>query len=231
MKHIPNTITLLNLLSGTFGIIFFAKQDLESSVYCIFISGLLDFFDGFAARLLKVSTPIGKDLDSLADVVSFGVLPGLLLFEVSQSLFQSSDIIPPLVSYLALFIPLCSALRLAKFNHQASQFYDFRGLATPANAIYTSAIVMSISQKSLPQNIQTYLLLTSLIALPFLLISNIRLFSAKIQDITLSKNIDRILFLSLSLTAILLMGWNSAVVILPLYLLISIFVTPRIRPL
>jgi CDP-diacylglycerol--serine O-phosphatidyltransferase len=165
-KHIPNFLTCCNLLCGCVGIIAISYHDCIVASYCIFIACLFDFLDGFAARGLKVSSSIGKDLDSLSDMVSFGLLPGLIMFELMsrgnigvEMLFTNNSWMLPvpevaqseimrniklfgLIPFLAFIIPVFSALRLAKFNNDTRQSERFIGLPTPANAIFISGVAL-----------------------------------------------------------------------------------------
>lgn len=134
-SHIPNTITLLNLFSGVMGIIWVLDGQLLHGAYFVLIAAGFDFLDGFVARLLKVQSDIGKELDSLADVVSFGVLPGIILFVMVRD--QSELTWLP---YLTLIVPMLSGYRLAKFNLDTRQSDRFIGLPTPANALFISAL-------------------------------------------------------------------------------------------
>jgi CDP-diacylglycerol--serine O-phosphatidyltransferase len=131
----PNFITLLNLLSGVVGILWVLEGQLLYGAYFVILSAGFDFLDGFAARLLKVQSDMGKELDSLADVVSFGVLPGILLYSLTKAQ-TDSKVLP----YLTLIIPMLSAYRLAKFNLDTRQSDRFIGLPTPANALLLSTL-------------------------------------------------------------------------------------------
>ena len=133
-KHIPNTITSLNLLSGCFGVVYAFDGNLIFAGYAILVAAFLDFFDGMAARLLNAHSPIGKELDSLADMVSFGFLPSVIIY---QLIAQSSGIYNemPAVKYIAFLIAIFSALRLAKFNVDTRQTENFIGLPTPSCAL------------------------------------------------------------------------------------------------
>ena len=133
--QLPNFITLLNLLSGVLGILWVLEGQLLYGAYFIILSAGFDFLDGFAARLLKVQSDMGKELDSLADVVSFGVLPGILLYSLTKTQ-TDSQVLP----YLTLIIPMLSAYRLAKFNLDTRQSDRFIGLPTPANALLLSTL-------------------------------------------------------------------------------------------
>ena len=133
--QLPNFITLLNLLSGVLGILWVLEGQPLYGAYFVILSATFDFFDGFAARLLKVQSDLGKELDSLADVVSFGVLPGILLYSLTKSQTEAS-----FLPYCTLIIPMLSAYRLAKFNLDTRQSDRFIGLPTPANALLLTTI-------------------------------------------------------------------------------------------
>ena len=133
--QLPNFLTLLNLLSGVLGILWVLEGQPLYGAYFVILSATFDFFDGFAARLLKVQSELGKELDSLADVVSFGVLPGILLYCLTKSQAEAS-----FLPYCTLIIPMLSAYRLAKFNLDTRQSDRFIGLPTPANALLLTTI-------------------------------------------------------------------------------------------
>ena len=143
-QHLPNALTLGNLLSGMAGLYFtLAQQDLYAALWCIVLAAVLDVFDGGLARLLHVSSPIGRDLDSLADAVSFGVLPSFIMFQILQQAMGTlpatglgiGHLLPDLMGLERLIpfaLAVCAVLRLAKFNNDASQSTFFKGLPTPA---------------------------------------------------------------------------------------------------
>lgn len=147
-KHIPNAITCCNLLCGCLAIVQAFEGNLVYSAYLVGLAAIFDFFDGFAARMLKVSSPIGKDLDSLADMVTFGVVPGIVMYKlILKTIFFQDDLSLPsdhlyYLSYSAFLIPVFSAIRLAKFNNDVRQSDSFIGLPTPANAIFICSIVV-----------------------------------------------------------------------------------------
>ncbi|GAA0879528.1 CDP-alcohol phosphatidyltransferase family protein [Algoriphagus jejuensis] len=134
--QIPNTLTLLNLLSGVVGIIWVLDGQVMTGAYFVLIGAGFDFLDGFVARMLKVQSEMGKELDSLADVVTFGVLPGLILYMMTKNTTDSDSYLP----YLTLIVPMLSAYRLAKFNLDTRQSDRFIGLPTPANALFLSTL-------------------------------------------------------------------------------------------
>ena len=135
--HIPNAITCLNLLSGCFACLFAFKTDFETSALFICLAALFDFMDGFAARLLNAYSPMGKELDSLADLISFGMAPGILIFSFTGQLItpEYPIFIQKYFPYLAFLIPVFSGLRLAKFNIDTRQTTSFIGLPVPADAL------------------------------------------------------------------------------------------------
>jgi len=133
-SHIPNTITSLNLVSGVLGVIFSLRGNLQAGFVCMLAAGVFDFCDGLAARLLKAYSDIGKELDSLCDLVSFGVLPSLMLLQASK-ISGGEGIVP----YFAIILAVCSALRLAKFNIDTRQSTDFIGMPTPSGAILAAS--------------------------------------------------------------------------------------------
>ena len=133
-KHIPNTITSMNLLSGIMGVIFALEGHLEWALPMMVLAAVFDFCDGLAARLLDAHSPIGGELDSLADLVSFGVLPSLMLYKV-----MPADA-PVVVRFLPLFVAVMSAVRLAKFNVDDRQTLDFLGLPTPSCAMVCGSL-------------------------------------------------------------------------------------------
>ena len=136
-RHIPNTLTSLNLLSGCFAIYFAFLQQFDFVAYAVFMAAIFDFFDGFSARLFKVSSPIGKELDSLADMVTFGVAPAMTVFNFLRN-FQSENTFQtlPWLVFTPFLIAVFSGLRLAKFNIDTRQSTSFIGVPTPANALF-----------------------------------------------------------------------------------------------
>ncbi|MBN8694070.1 MAG: CDP-alcohol phosphatidyltransferase family protein [Bacteroidetes bacterium] len=159
-QHIPNAITCGNLVCGCLAIVQAFNGNLVWAAYLVGIAAVLDFFDGFAARLLKVSSAIGKDLDSLADMVTFGVVPGVVMFQMIRmsnlwdlsieshgdfGAFLENQYINNPWSYIAFLIPVFSALRLAKFNNDTRQSDSFIGVPTPANAILICSVALIVS--------------------------------------------------------------------------------------
>lgn len=200
--QIPNLLTLLNLLSGVIGIIFVLGGEVFSGAIFILISAVFDFFDGFLARLLRVQSGIGKELDSLADVVSFGVLPGLILFMMTKNATESNSFLP----YLTLIVPMLSAYRLAKFNLDTRQSDRFIGLPTPANALLLSTLpYLSIRWPFLEEWMSSPIVLISIAWIfAILLVVELPLIALKFKSFSLSKNLFRYLLI---LLAIVLVAW------------------------
>lgn len=227
-QHIPNAVTCLNLFSGCLGIVFAFNGELILASYAILIAAALDFLDGMLARLLKAYSELGKQLDSLADMVSFGVLPSVIIYQ----LFLSSTPIPSLnwINYSAFIIAVFSGLRLAKFNIDTRQSENFIGLPTPANALLIAAFPIMLEERNLVfmnYFMNPYALLIFSILMSFLLISEIPLISLKFKTASFSENIFRYILIGSSLVLILLFQFAASPIILVLYLLISIVQTKQ----
>ncbi len=190
-KHIPNTITSLNLFSGCIAIIMAFQGAFIWVVFWVILAAIFDFFDGMSARLLNAYSDIGKELDSLADAVSFGVAPAIAVFVLLSNYTiypESLTIIKPYIPYLAFIIPVFSALRLAKFNIDERQTSSFIGLPTPANALFWISYVYGIHEISRSNNITLYLTLGLIIVLSLLMVSEIPMFSFKLKNIRVKGN-------------------------------------------
>ncbi len=213
-NHIPNAITCLNLFSGCVGIVFAFNGQLEWASAAILISAVFDFFDGMIARLLKAYSEIGKELDSLADMVSFGVLPSVIIFQ----LFQQAPLIEPLHPYLdysAFLIAVFSGLRLAKFNIDHRQTENFIGLPTPANAKEGSFFLASYIMNPF------FLFIFSL-GMGLLLVSEIPLMSLKFKNLDFNQNIYRYSLLAISLICIVFFKFAAVPIIIFIYIILSI---------
>jgi CDP-diacylglycerol--serine O-phosphatidyltransferase len=221
-RHIPNTLTLLNLATGFTGIIFIIDGNIVYASYMIFLAAVFDFLDGFAARLLKAYSETGKSLDSLSDVVSFGVLPGLIVFTLLRSMIPSEPETITILPYAAFFIPLLSAVRLAIFNNDETQTTSFKGLPTPANAIFFAGLAIYFAGNKIGFIPKSYLLLTILsLVFSYLLVSKIRMFSFKVKNLKLSEN--RLIFFFLLMVTFLLifLNFEGIVISIIIYILLS----------
>lgn len=214
--HIPNLLTLGNLLCGCTGIVFVLEERSMPAAYFVWLAAAFDFADGFAARLLKVNSPVGKELDSLADVVSFGVLPAFVLYKMGQHL---SFPLP----YIPFAVAAFSALRLAIFNIDTTQSDSFRGLPTPANALFLTSLPL------LPESIVSWIaqpvpfaVLCSISSL--LLVSRIELFALKFKNFTWKGNALKFTFLGVSVLLLVTLKTSAIPVIVMLYIVVSLFI-------
>ncbi len=191
-RHIPNFLTCCNLLCGCIGVVFVLNGNLISGAYVVWISCVFDFFDGFAARILKVSSPIGKELDSLADMVSFGLLPAMVMYKM-----LAEPNIPPYLCYLAFSIAIFSALRLAIFNIDETQRDSFKGLPTPANALFITSLPL-IGGNLAFAFFDPWILSAIVIVSSYLLVSGIPLFALKFKNFSWQDNKVRFTFIAVS---------------------------------
>jgi CDP-diacylglycerol--serine O-phosphatidyltransferase len=219
-KHIPNFLTCCNLLSGCFGIVFLLEsRDLSSTytaAYFVWISCVFDFFDGFAARFLKVSSPIGKELDSLADMVSFGLLPSMVMYKMLQA-----STAHPYIPYIAFLIAVFSALRLAIFNVDETQRDSFKGLNTPATTIFISSLPLLVGQTG-DWLYQTTTLVIITVVFSLLLVSRIEIFALKFKNFSWRDNKLRFTFLLLSVLLLATLQFVAIPLIIILYVTLSV---------
>ena len=231
-RNIPNFITLSNLFCGILSIIYSFNNQLSYAAIFILIGVFLDFFDGFFARILNVSDEFGVQLDSMADLITSGLAPSIILFQLISNqqnttgnfIFNIETPFPSL-ALIALIIPVCSAIRLSKFNISTKQKSSFIGLPTPMLAIFIAAIPLIKLEDYHPiyDNV-IFLCLTSII-LSILMISKIELFSIKInlQEKKLNKlNFIRLILLVISLILLLLFNFAAIPFIVALYIILSI---------
>ena len=215
VKHIPNAITSMNLLSGILGVIVTLEGHLEWALPLMLLAAVFDFCDGLAARLLSAYSPIGKELDSLADLVSFGVLPSLMLYKVLPT-----DI-PVMLRIIPLFVAVMSAVRLAKFNVDERQALDFIGLPTPSCAMVCGSLASLLyAMGGVPAGTATYLVDGIAVILGLLLVSEVPMFGMKIKKGHKLLDAKRIAFLVLALAGILLtvlMHWHWSAAILAVF--------------
>jgi CDP-diacylglycerol--serine O-phosphatidyltransferase len=235
-KHIPNFITLLNLVSGCIAIINIFEGNLPMASYLIFLAAIFDFLDGMTARILKVKSDIGKELDSLADIISFGLVPGFIMMKLllySTGVTNAYNGIIFLIPYLALLIPVFSALRLAKFNTDSRQTQNFIGLPTPANAILIASLPLIMEQQTTLIGLNPgefaqlignlYFLFGLIIFLSYLLIAELPLFSLKISKNNSTQNSMKYIFAGISFILIVLFYFAAIPFIMLFYILLSLF--------
>ena len=207
-KHIPNILTSLNLAIGALGIFYVLTIDHSYAFYFVAVAGIFDFLDGFAARLLNVRSEIGKELDSLADMVSFGLLPTFYMVKLLES---NSDFY-----WIAILISIFSALRLAKFNIDDSQSDSFEGLPTPANAIMLTSLFL------LESPLHEVTLIGICLMSSLLMVSKIRLIALKFKTFAWQRNEARWILIVGTLILFLVFKWTFLPLLIPFYLIVSI---------
>jgi CDP-diacylglycerol--serine O-phosphatidyltransferase len=247
-KHIPGIFTLFNLFFGCIAIVFalqtntvviYIDQEFRSSFNipekltwasaCIIIAALIDFLDGFAARLLKATSDMGKQLDSLSDVVSFGVAPAVMIYQLLKFSYarEENGLDVSVIWLMPAFILACAAAyRLAKFNLNTDQQYSFKGVPVPAVGLLVASLPLILhfntiqGMNSLIMN--KWLLYALIIVLSYLMISNIRMMSLKFPDFTLKTNMPKIILLAISIIAALFLHWLAVPVIFVFYIIFSL---------
>lgn len=228
---IPNTITLLNMLAGILSIYIGMTGDLVLAAYLIFIAAILDFMDGFSARMLNAYSELGKQLDSLADLVSFGLAPGFILFgmiNISHGQPGNTATGMTIIPFFAFMIPLFSALRLAKFNIDENQQTSFIGMPTPAVAILIASFPLIkdflFHDRGLYYMIitNTYFLLAMAIIMSLLMVIPLPMFAFKFKNYGWKDNKVKYVFLLISLIGIIIFKAIAIPVIIALYFLLSL---------
>jgi len=234
MQNVPNFITSLNLTAGFIAIIFAANGDLVTASWLILAAMIFDFLDGFSARILKAYSAIGKELDSLADVVSFGVAPGFIIYHLLNDSLSSfapmtanyDNIKLILILLIPAIMPVCAALRLAIFNLDSTQATTFKGLPTPANGLAVISVIIAghYSHSALLSSFtgSPVMLLLFTIALSLLMISRIQLLSLKVSNLQLKGNEGRYILVALVLISFAIFGVTAAPLIIPLYIIASL---------
>ena len=214
-KHIPNLATLGNLLSGVIGIVWVSEGAFALGAYMILLGNLFDFFDGLLARLLKVSSPIGKELDSLADLVTFGVLPSLMLYFMAPT--------DSLLKFGVFVMAAAAAYRLAKFNLDTRQSEHFIGIPTPLNALVVASLPFIFEKADwLPQqSALLWILLGIAWLMSILMVSELPLLSLKFKELSWQGNQARFVFLGISLALVIGLQFVAVPLILVAYLLCS----------
>lgn len=233
---IPNFLTLLNLSCGVLSAIFMISSNAQITTTTVtivmvlmLISLVADFLDGMVARLMKIGSPIGKELDSLADCISFGVVPGLMMFSIfnhfsTDFIYENENLKISAISLFAFLIPAFSALRLAKFNLDEDQATYFKGLATPSNTLFIFSIFSIYYNKGqiISPEVDPYLLISISIIFSILLIIDLPLFALKFKGLSWAENYYKYIFLIITLGLVAWLQVASIPLIIVLYILISI---------
>ncbi|MEO9483413.1 MAG: CDP-diacylglycerol--serine O-phosphatidyltransferase [Ekhidna sp.] len=207
-KYIPNFLTCLNLVIGCLGIYYAITNQKPEAFYFVAAAGIFDFLDGFAARMLKVQSEIGKQLDSLSDLVSFGLLPAFFMLQWLQ---ETSDYF-----WIAIIVAVFSAIRLAKFNIDESQSDSFKGVPTPANAIMLTSLIF------VPFELYEYTLISICVFSAILLVSPLRLIALKFSSASWKGNEDRWILIVGVIVLIAVFQWTFIPFLIPFYIVVSI---------
>ncbi|MBO0357770.1 CDP-alcohol phosphatidyltransferase family protein [Hymenobacter sp. BT186] len=221
-NHIPNAVTCLNLFSGCLAITQIFAGHLETAAYLVGLAAAFDFADGLLARALHASSPIGKDLDSLADMVSFGVVPGAILFDL---LTQASANIPAWLPYAGFIVTVFSALRLAKFNNDTRQTTSFIGLPTPACTLVVASLPLILAHDSFHITsfiLNPWVLLGLTVLLSGLLVAEIPLFALKFKNLRWQDNSTQFIFLLLAIALLIGLQATAIPLVVLLYVLMSV---------
>jgi CDP-diacylglycerol--serine O-phosphatidyltransferase len=231
-RHIPNLLTLLNLVSGTTAIVFTLEGHWQWAVYLILAASVLDFLDGFAARMLNAYSETGKQLDSLADVVTFGVLPGVFIYTIFKTLFlHPAEGIGPVYGSLqwvvlasVLVVPVLSAIRLARFNVDAGEDDFFQGLPAPAHALFWTGIFWQFMQSGTlfgtPLNL--FFLWAIMWIMAFQMIVPVPMYSLKFEHFRVRGNLIRYLLIILALIILGFTGLQGLSLVILSYILLSL---------
>lgn len=247
MKQIPNLFTLLNLFFGCLAIVFILQNgiimvadangtqllDIPEKIWMaslfIGLAAVVDFLDGFVARLFKATSEMGKQLDSLADVVSFGVAPGMILYQFLRlSVAQEEGGLDASVSWLlpAFIVPCAAAWRLAKFNIDTKQEYGFRGVPTPAVGLLAASLPLIYwhvqEEWVITVLLNKWILYVTIAILSWLMVSNIPMLSLKFKDFGIKNNLPKYLLLLIALAALFILHWLAVPVIFIAYVLVSL---------
>lgn len=224
-KHIPNTITSCNLISGCIATCMAFSGHLDLALLWIVIGAIFDFFDGMSARLLHVSSPIGKELDSLADVVTFGVAPSTMLY-FQLCIMDYPGVLQPIrewLPYAAFIMAAFSALRLAKFNLDERQSMGFIGLPTPANALFWGSLIVGYPSLLSATSYNVVILICLMLFSCWILISEIPMFALKFKHWGFAENKLKYSFIIICVPLLVFIHIKAIALIVALYILISIF--------
>ena len=253
-NQIPNIFTLINLFFGCMAIVFalqtnaviiYLNEDYNSSfnipekltwaAICIIIAAVIDFLDGFVARLLKATSSLGKQLDSLSDVVSFGVAPAVIIYQLLRLSFarEENGLDVSIVWMMPAFVISCAAAyRLGKFNLDDSQAFSFKGVPVPAVGLLIASfpLILHFNTIGSVNDLLTnkWLLYTLILILSFLMVSNFRMMSLKFTDLTVKNNIPKIVLLSVAIISAVFLQWLAVPIVFLFYIIVS-FTTSKIK--
>lgn len=228
-RSIPNALTCLNLFSGCIACVMAFEANYNLALAFIILSSAFDFFDGMTARLLNAHSPIGKDLDSLADDVSFGVAPAFIVFSLFKEMHYPAymECATPYIPYAAFLISVFSALRLAKFNNDTRQTSSFVGLPVPANALFWASLVAGMHDLLLSDNFSPFFLLLLVCLFSWLLVAEIPMFSLKFKSLSWRDNKTSFIFLIVCLPLLVILKTSGFAAVIVWYILLSLLTGKR----
>ena len=223
-RHIPNTITCCNLLSGCAAAVMAFQANYESAILFIILGAVFDFFDGMTARLLGVSGPLGKELDSLADDITFGFAPSAIVFSLFKEV-QYPEFLQPVADYFpytAFIIAAVSALRLGKFNIDPRQSSSFIGLPTPANALFWGSLVVGGHSFLTSDSFNAIYLFAFVLLMSYLLIAELPMFSLKFKNLSWKDNKISYIFLLVCIPLLIVFRISGFAAIILWYIILSV---------
>ena len=228
-SHIPNTITCCNLVSGSIATYFAVVGNMELSFFWIIAGAVFDFFDGMRARLLGVSSPIGKELDSLADVITFGLAPSAMVFSLTGVMEYPAFLEPVgyFIPFFAFVMAAFSALRLAKFNLDERQTTSFIGLPTPANALFWASLIVGGGEWYASSPWMIFAILAGICLASWLLIAEIPMFALKFKHWGWAGNEVKYIFIITCIPLLLIFRVAAFAVIIAWYVLLSVYVNRK----
>ncbi len=228
-KHIPNAITCCNLFSGCISIVLMCNGYAVAAGAMIFLAAVFDFFDGFAARLLKAYSPLGAQLDSLSDVVSFGVAPSFIIYHYLQSASMSASMSVSgfnIIPFAAFFLAIFAELRLAKFNVDERQTTSFIGLPTPAMGLFVASLPFALQNEKLvfmANNMTNpYFYISLIVIFSYLMVSEIPFFSLKIKNLKFKENIHIYILAIFAVVAFAFLGFAAIPFVMLFYIIEAI---------
>ena len=224
VRNIPNTLTSCNLFSGCIAAYMAFHGNYKEALLFIVLGAMFDFFDGMTARLLHVSSPIGKELDSLADDITFGLAPAAIAFSLFKEVYYPDFLMPVagIMPYTAFLIAVFSGLRLAKFNIDERQTSSFIGMPKPANAIFWASLAVGGHSFLISDNFNAIYLFVLVVVMSLLLVAELPMFSLKFKDLSWGHNKVSYIFLIVSLPLLIIFQLSGIAAVIIWYILLSL---------
>ena len=224
VRNIPNTLTSCNLFSGCIAAYMAFHGNYKEALLFIVLGAMFDFFDGMTARLLHVSSPIGKELDSLADDITFGLAPAAIAFSLFKEVYYPDFLMPVagIMPYTAFLIAVFSGLRLAKFNIDERKTSSFIGMPTPANALFWASLAVGGHSFLISENFNAISLFVLVVVMSLLLVAELPMFSLKFKDLSWGHNKVSYIFLIVSLPLLIIFQLSGIAAVIIWYILLSL---------